>query len=643
VDDTPVADENRTPTFRPTDDRAEDELGPYRLLKKLGEGGMGTVWLAQQKTPVKRKVALKLIQAGKDSQQMQGRFEAERQALAAMDHPNIARMYDGGLLPDGRPFFAMELVDGKPLTQFCDEAKLGTRERLEIFVKMCHAVQHAHQKGIIHRDLKPGNIVVTRIDGRPEPKVIDFGVAKALGGKLDDRIETTRFDQPVGTYAYMSPEQTGAVNADIDTRADIYALGVTLYELLTGVWPFDLRKAALLEVLRIIREEEPSKPSTRLASSEWLSNAAAARKTEPKKLLGTLRGDLDWIALKCLEKDRNRRYETANGLAADVLHHLSDEPVLAGPPSALYRFHKLVRRNRGTVFAAAIVLIAVMCGTVGTLLGFFRAEEKRKEAEWASKNLQSQLSLTELERNRANKVRDEQHLLLQRLAATVLHRPEFKAKEFTTIRRELFDSILSGFRERYAAAGGQTPEQQTESVRALYALAILKQESGDTSGAKSAIAECAANAEAFARKFPESLPGRITLLRAYNGGTQICSGFERDDYLKKAKAILPTLPITSDSVKEQFHTYYNESVAAYAHDENPAGAAVAVASMRQLLPILKQVASQSVDQQLLGSLTMCAARRWSRSAEESRQTQTTSVPRTNWRSSIVILATHTGT
>ncbi len=304
--------------------------GRYKLVEKIGEGGMGEVWVAKQSEPVKRKVALKLIKTGMDSRAVLARFEQERQALAMMDHPNIARVLDGGITPSGQPFFVMELVNGLPLTKFCDEAKLTPKDRLALFVPICQAVQHAHQKGIVHRDLKPANILVTLIDGKPIPKVIDFGVAKATGGKLTDQSMSTQFGAVVGTLEYMSPEQAGFSGVDIDTRADIYSLGVILYELLTGLRPIDakrLRGAALAEMVRIIQEEQPSKPSTRLSTDDSLPSLAALRDTEPKRLIAILRGELDWVVMRCLEKSRERRYETVNGLARDIQRYLADEPV----------------------------------------------------------------------------------------------------------------------------------------------------------------------------------------------------------------------------------------------------------------------------------------------------------------------------
>ena len=358
-------------------------IGSYRLVEVLGEGGMGTVYLAEQTEPVKRQVALKLIKRGMDSKSVLVRFEAERQALALMDHPNIAKVHDAGSAPDGRPYFVMELVRGSPLTRYCDEKKLTLRERLELFVPVCQAVQHAHQKGVIHRDIKPSNILVAEVDGRPVPKVIDFGVAKATEQRLTEETLFTAFGTIVGTPEYMSPEQAVPGQKDVDTRSDIYSLGVVLYELLTGTTPLELHRAqgvGLLEVLRVIREDEQPKPSARLGSTKTPSVVAANRSVEPKKLNGLVRGELDWIVMRCLEKDRNRRYETANMLAMDLQRYLADEPVLAGPPSARYRVRKFVRRNKVPVFAASVVLLSMVAGIVGTTLGLVKARQSERDA-----------------------------------------------------------------------------------------------------------------------------------------------------------------------------------------------------------------------------------------------------------------------
>ncbi|MGB7159640.1 MAG: serine/threonine-protein kinase, partial [Tepidisphaeraceae bacterium] len=329
-------------------------IGRYTLLEPIGEGGYGTVFMAEQTSPVHRKVALKIIKAGMDTKQVIARFEAERQALALMDHPNIAKVHDAGVTDAGRPYFVMELVKGTPITKYCDEHRLLPRARLELFVQVCHAVQHAHTKGIIHRDLKPTNVLVALYDGCPVPKVIDFGVAKATGQQLSERTMFTGLGDVIGTLEYMSPEQAELNQLDVDTRSDIYSLGVLLYELVTGSTPLEnkrARSAALLEMLRVVREEEPPRPSTRLTTTAELPSIAACRGLEPKKLCGLVRGELDWIVMKALEKDRSRRYETANGLAADVRRYLSNEPVIARPPSSSYRLQKLIRRNKLT-FAA---------------------------------------------------------------------------------------------------------------------------------------------------------------------------------------------------------------------------------------------------------------------------------------------------
>src|SRR6516225_4683141 len=355
--------------------------GRYTLTRKLGEGGMGEVWVASQNEPVKREVALKLIRPGMDSKSVVQRFEQERQALAVMDHPNIARVIDGGLTPAGQPFFVMELVNGQPLNKFCDTVKITPRQRLELFIPICQAVQHAHQKGIVHRDLKPANILVTTIDGKPVPKVIDFGVAKATAGKLTEQSMATQYGALIGTLEYMAPEQ--AVGEDIDTRADIYALGIILYELLTGLRPItaeQLQQAGLLEMLRVIQEKEPPKPSTRLSTAGALPSLAALRQTEPRKLMTLLRGELDWVVMKCLDKQRSRRYETANGLARDLGRYLADEPVEARPPSAGYRLQKFVRRNRLEVIAAGLVLLALLAGIAGTTWGLIQSRRQEKEA-----------------------------------------------------------------------------------------------------------------------------------------------------------------------------------------------------------------------------------------------------------------------
>jgi serine/threonine protein kinase/tetratricopeptide (TPR) repeat protein len=367
---------------RPGRDIGTVVAGRYTLVELIGEGGMGSVYKADQTDPVRRTVALKLIKRGMDSKAVLARFDAERQALAIMDHPNIARVFDGGRTADGQPFFVMEFVRGETITQYCDRLRLPVRDRLTLFVAVCRAVQHAHLKGIIHRDLKPGNVLVTEVDGRPTPKVIDFGVAKAIEQNLTD-LSLADDGVIVGTPAYMSPEQADPTLADIDTRTDVYALGVILYELLVGTTPLEprqFRRGAILEMLRMVREVDPPRPSTKLSSSDAMPSVAANRAIEPHRLTALLRGELDWVVMKAIEKDRSRRYDTVTGLARDLERYLADETVEARPPSAGYRLRKFVRRNRGPVFAAGLVAAALVAGFVGTALGLFEANRQKDSA-----------------------------------------------------------------------------------------------------------------------------------------------------------------------------------------------------------------------------------------------------------------------
>ncbi len=360
-------------------------IGRYQLLERLGEGGCGVVYLAEQFEPVLRRVAFKIIRLGMDTESVIARFEAERQALALMDHPNIAHVLDAGATETGRPYFVMEWVRGVKITQFCDENQFDTRQRLKLFIQVCHAIQHAHQKGVIHRDIKPSNILVALHDKVAVPKVIDFGIAKATEGRLSDNTVFTAFDQFIGTPAYMSPEQADRSGLDVDTRSDIYSLGVLLYELLTGRTPFDskqLIKSGVDAIRRTLRENEPPPPSTLLTSlsNTELTTLASQRHAEPPKLILELRGDLDWIVMKTLEKDRQRRYETANGLAMDVERYLKNEPVVARPPSRLYRFQKMVQRNTGTFAAVAAVSAALIVGLGTSTVMLFKEREARERA-----------------------------------------------------------------------------------------------------------------------------------------------------------------------------------------------------------------------------------------------------------------------
>ncbi len=387
-------------------------IGNYRLMEKIGEGGFGLVFVAEQQRPVKRKVALKVIKPGMDTREVIARFEAERQALALMDHPNIARVLDAGTTDSGHPYFVMELVRGIAMTDYCDQARLTLRERLQLFVNVCQAIEHAHQKGIIHRDIKPSNVLVTLHDGLPVVKVIDFGVAKALHQQLTDKTIYTRFAQVIGTPLYMSPEQAEMSGLDIDTRSDIYSLGVLLYQLLTGTTPFDgkrLAQAAFDERIRIIRQEEPPKPSTRLRqSTDTLPAIAAQRRVEPARLSKMFRGDLDWITMKAMDKDRTRRYQTAGGLAADVVRYLRDEPVEASPPSTTYLLRKFARRYRGILAIGLAFMGLLLAGIVASTWFAIQEKSAREFAESESRraNNNAQSARTETERAQKGTSRD---------------------------------------------------------------------------------------------------------------------------------------------------------------------------------------------------------------------------------------------
>jgi serine/threonine protein kinase/tetratricopeptide (TPR) repeat protein len=528
--DGPVAVFERTREFTPQPSGAEGPTtgyrgpgeqagaviaGKYTLGEVIGEGGMGSVWRAKQTEPVKRFVAVKLIKAGMDSRQVLARFDAERQALALMDHPNIAKVLDGGL-HEHRPFFVMELVKGTPITDYCDTNKLTPRQRLELFVQACQAIQHAHQKGIIHRDIKPSNVLVALYDDKPVVKVIDFGVAKATGGTLTETTIDTGFGGVVGTPQYMSPEQATFNNIDIDTRSDVYALGVLLYELLAGSPPFsgeELKKKGFLEILRVVREEEPPRPSTKLSTADALPSLSANRGTEPKKLTGLLRNELDWIVMRALEKDRTRRYETANGFAADVLRYLAGEPVLAHPPSVGYRLRKFVRRHKGDVFAAGLVLLTLVGGIIGTTWGLIDADRARQAEE-------GQRKIAEAEKAKAEDREQQAIEAVKRFRDAVANNPGLKNDpSLGPLRQTLLQEPLTFFkslRTRLEADNDASVKSLARLADASFELGLLSDQIGDKQDALAAFQETLAINQKLVEANPTDTPFQLGRASTYN-------------------------------------------------------------------------------------------------------------------------------
>lgn len=471
-----------TGPFRPNVDGSSDRIGPYKVLQQIGEGGFGIVYMAEQDQPVHRRVALKIIKPGMDSSQVIARFEAERQALALMDHQNIAKVFDAGTTDRGLPFFVMELVHGIPMTRFCDENHLSVRERLELFVPVCKAVQHAHQKGIIHRDLKPSNVLVCLYDGLPVPKIIDFGVAKAIDQKLTERTMFTQYGQIIGTFEYMSPEQAEMSQLGVDTRSDIYSLGVMLYELLTGTTPLErqrLRQAGLSEVLHMVKEEEPPRPSTRLSSTQQVGKIAQARRTEPGKLAQLLRGELDWIVMKCLEKDRARRYETANSLAREIERYLHDEPVEACPPSASYRLRKLMRKHRTALNLLAFVLAVLVVGAGVSVWLAVRATLAERQAL-------AERDRADREKNRAETGFRMARETVDRFFTQVAESPHLRARGMEKYRRELLQTSKE-FYERLIGEQPDAPSARHGLGMAHYRLAAIHEALGEFAAARTAL------------------------------------------------------------------------------------------------------------------------------------------------------------
>jgi serine/threonine protein kinase len=503
----------------PISEAAGSIIGPYKLLQQIGAGGMGIVFMAEQSEPVRRRVALKIIKPGMNTREVIARFEAERQALALMDHPNIAKVLDVGTTDSGHPFFVMELVKGRPITEFCDEHHLTPRQRLELFIPVCQAIQHAHQKGLIHRDIKPSNILIAPYDGQPVVKVIDFGLAKATGQQLTSKTLFTQFGTLMGTLEYMSPEQAELNNRDIDTRSDIYSLGVLLYKLLTGSTPLDrerLKTVAFDELLRIVREDEPPKPSTRLSEShDTLPSISAQRQTEPAKLTKLVRGELDWIVMKALDKQRNRRYETANSLALDLQRYLEDEPVQACPPSVGYRFRKFARRNRGGIISAAALTVTLLAGAGVSLWQAIDATNARKLAD-------SQRQLAE---SNLRKARDAVDQMLIRVADEKLAR----IPGVEPLRKQLLEDALK-FYEQFLEQRGDEADLRFEVAQAWCRVGTIQDRLGQSANALIALENAARIVMELGRQRPNERQYFVLLAESSVkiGATNYMSGNYKD-------------------------------------------------------------------------------------------------------------------
>jgi serine/threonine protein kinase/tetratricopeptide (TPR) repeat protein len=575
-------------------DRPGAVVGPYKLLEQIGEGGFGVVFMAEQTEPVRRRVALKVLKAGMDTRQVVARFEAERQALAIMDHPNIARILDGGETPAGLPYFVMELVRGVRITDFCDQNRLGVRQRLSLFVDVCQAVQHAHQKGIIHRDLKPSNVLVTMHDDRPVVKVIDFGIAKAVGQALTDKTLFTNFAQMIGTPLYMSPEQAGMSGLDVDTRSDIYSLGVLLYELLTGTTPFDRERFGRVgydEIRRIIREEEPARPSTRMSTlGQAATTASANRGGDPARLSRLFRGELDWVAMKALEKDRNRRYETASAFAADVQRYLRDEPVLACPPSVGYRLGKFLRRNRRPVLAAGVVVVLLVAGVVGTTTGLFRALAAEERAV--------------KERDEKEEAWRQTRQALDTMTDEMLEDLLGRQAQLTDQHRAFLKKVLE-YHAAFAAAKADDPDGRRARAAGYFRVGLIRHKLGDVKEAEAAYRDAAAIRKQLADDFPDRPEYLSELSGAYTNLGSLLRDTGRTEQAGSAylealaidKQLTAAFPERPEYRRDLMLTHYNLGIL-YQKTGRPKDAE---SSLREAVTIGRQLATEYPEKAALRS------------------------------------------